>query len=625
MISFDLETDLIARPVAAPAPVCIQWCDREPAHDLDASLSLIDRDLVWKQLHSGQTMIGHGVAYDFACLMAWEPDFIRPVFDLYDAGLAEDTLLNQKLLDIATGRLRYHKKVTGYDLGAIAGRHGIAVDKSDPWRLRYSELRDVPIELWPPSAVEYCLRDATAPWQVRAAQQTLDQAWAARMGSPIFGEQPASQARAALALHLASAWGVRTDAARCDQLIAKTEAYLVRAKSRLVRARLVRTDGSKDTKAAKAYAVKQWEKQGVPPPLTKTGQISLDADARELLGSPLLDLYGDYTTQDAIRTKVRALRAGDVLPLQAGFDPLLVTGRTSSYQPGEDSALIGMQLQNFHRKFGIRECIVARGDKCFISIDYNSAELHTLAQCLLDLFGYSRLAELLNQGLDVHLWFAAQVLGITYEEALARKKDPDVKGMRQWAKPCNFGFPGGMGAKKFVIYARSYGVHLTLAQARDLRDRWLRAFPEMAEYFRWVGAKTDARDTCTILHTRSGFWRGGCYYTDACNSQFQHLQAHASKAGLWEVSKRCYAIEDSPLYGFRIWNHVHDENIFEGAIERAHDAAWEGTRVMVDTFNRFVPDVPVRAEPALMLRWYKDAERAEDSNGRLIPWEPKAA
>jgi hypothetical protein len=48
---------------------------------------------------------------------------------------------------------------------------------------------------------------------------------------------------------------------------------------------------------------------------------------------------------------------------------------------------------------------------------------------------------------------------------------------------------------------------------------------------------------------------------------------------------------------------------------------------MVEAFNHFTPDVPVRATPVLMDRWSKSAEHLVDSNGNLQVWhyEPEAA
>jgi hypothetical protein len=102
----------------------------------------------------------------------------------------------------------------------------------------------------------------------------------------------------------------------------------------------------------------------------------------------------------------------------------------------------------------------------FVSVDYDFLELRTLAQACLDLVGGSELAKAIRAGEDPHLSMAAEILGIPYSEALARKKDPAIKDARQLAKAANFGLPGGMGPDNFRAFAwATYRVRLSARQA----------------------------------------------------------------------------------------------------------------------------------------------------------------
>ena len=56
----------------------------------------------------------------------------------------------------------------------------------------------------------------------------------------------------------------------------------------------------------------------------------------------------------------------------------------------------------------------------------------------------------------------AQQLGISYEDALARKHDKDVKHHRQISKVANFGLPGGLGVRGLIGYAHGYGIKLDI-------------------------------------------------------------------------------------------------------------------------------------------------------------------
>jgi hypothetical protein len=51
----------------------------------------------------------------------------------------------------------------------------------------------------------------------------------------------------------------------------------------------------------------------------------------------------------------------------------------------------------------------------------------------------------------------------------------------------------------------------------------------------------------------------------------------------------------------------------------------EQARIMIEAGKAFCPDVPLKAEPALMFHWSKDAVAVYDENKRLVPWVPSAS
>ena len=71
---------------------------------------------------------------------------------------------------------------------------------------------------------------------------------------------------------------------------------------------------------------------------------------------------------------------------------------------------------------------------------------------------------------------------------------------------------------------------------------------------------------------------------------------------------------------------LHDEFILEVPAhrEKAHLASERVQALMVEGMQRFVPDVPIKAEPTLMDRWYKEAEPVYGADGVLELWKPKA-
>ena len=124
----------------------------------------------------------------------------------------------------------------------------------------------------------------------------------------------------------------------------------------------------------------------------------------------------------------------------------------------------------------------------------------------------------------------------------------------------------------------------------------------------------------TVRQLGSDRLRGGCSYTSGANTLFQGLAADGAKAAMWALTKAMYGDPDSPLYGVRCWAFIHDEFLFEGPEENSHLWARAASDIMIREMQKYTPSIPIKAEPALMRRWYKDAE-AVYTEGKLVVWE----
>lgn len=270
---------------------------------------------------------------------------------------------------------------------------------------------------------------------------------------------------------------------------------------------------------------------------------------------------------------------------------------------------------------GIRECFHPRPGMVFAQADYSQLELRTLAQVCLHLLGESNLAKVLNAGMDPHLEVARTILGITYQEALENISREDVDNARQVGKVANFGLPGGLGVTRLCYFAKkTYGVELTEKQARELKDQWLQAFPEMKQYFQYVASLPERDGTKTMEQVYTERIRSGASYTAACNGFFQGLGADATKEAGWRICKACYSEPSSPLFGCRTVFYCHDEFLVEAPEDRGHEAAMELERLMVVGAKKYLPDLEVVAKPCLMRYYSKKAKPVWD-NGRLVPWD----
>src|SRR5206468_3423384 len=89
----------------------------------------------------------------------------------------------------------------------------------------------------------------------------------------------------------------------------------------------------------------------------------------------------------------------------------------------------------------------------------------------------------------------------------------------------------------------------------------------------------------------------------------------------------CYLDPTSPLYGCRPVIFLHDEIIMEIPFSfepaRASAAAKRLQQIMVERMQAWLPDVPAKASPVMMKRWYKGAKPVYDANKNMIPSMPK--
>ena len=629
-LAFDFETYLIAPGRLAPPPVVMSTCNMS-TNDAGSLWAPSDGlDLLELDLDLGNRLVGANAAYDLGVAVQARPSLLGPVLDALETDRIVDVQIVERLNLIARGWSSFHPPTgranPGVSLAELVERHlGVKMTGkagADAWRFRYHELDGVPLAAWPDEARDYARLDAVYTAAVWNAQ--------GRILPATYGEQM----RAAWALHCMGAWGIRTDGARVATFKAELERRLAAVRSDLTRVGFLRADGSKDTAKIKARVLAAYEARDEAPPRTASGDVSTDKDALALsLDDDLIKLANVASDAKELDTWVPVLERGTTLPINPWWNVLVDSGRTSCRAPN---------LQNPPRRSGVRECFVPRPGHMFVSVDWNAAELRALAQICLDWFGESRLADAFRKGLDPHLIMASSILGISVEDAHARRKDPTIKAARQLAKVPNFGFPGGLGAASFVDYAWSAGVDLTPEDVRDapahvrrgaavehatqLKAIWLDTWPEMPGYLKQIGrwANKDRDRGFVYTMDRTGFVRGGVGYTDGCNHGFQHLVAHAGKRALWRVHVEAYDDPCSPLFGFRPSLFVHDEIIGEAREEVAHELGERLAAIMVEALAELCPDVPVSAEPALMRRWYKGAE-AVNVDGRLIPWEPKVA
>lgn len=636
--TFDLETHLIEPGNIIPQGVAGGFSKFDGAGYTEPQLATLEeiQGELLQAFRDQWVVVGHRIVYDLAVMWRHFPMLGDQIYNHFDKGLVSCTAVREKLIKCAEGRLDYDhvfwKAPPRFSMEALAKEYldlDLSGDKNDPnaWRLRYGELDGVPFSEWPKEAVDYLLNDVRitdALWLKQAE---------GRNGSIYMDNfrvvNESEQVKADWVLQLITAWGLVTDKQRVEDLELKLATEMTQLSENLKRIGLVKPNGKKDTKATRAAVEKAYLAQGLEVPTTAKGNIKTDADTLKEANDENLNKVIEYNhTQKLLTTFVQpVLKQGVTGTIHPNYDVLKATGRTSSYGTGKGKNKLGCNIQQLPRKGGVRECFRPRPGNLFIDCDYSTLELACLSQVCYSLFGYSHMRDALLKGLDLHVVTAASLMGIEPEVAqnLFNEGDKEVKEMRQLAKVPNFGFPGGMGAPKLVLFAKqSYGQTITLEKAQELRGAWLAAYPEMNNYFNFIAERVNNPNNYgDLIQLFSNRVRGKATYTQMANSFFQGLAADGIKYAMWLISRECYLVPSSPLFGTRINAMVHDELLAEAPENKAPEAAERMAELMVQGMKLYLPDVPVVAEPVLMRYWYKDAETVRDSNGRLIPWEPE--
>lgn len=578
-IAFDTET--FAETAKVKRFVCLTW------HDGARTELLLD-PVPWVQwvYEQGHSLVGWNVEFDVAVLMQAFPELAPLLFEMYAQDRIECAMLNHRLVRVATADRSKLSPMDG--LAPCAQRYlGIEVPKADTWRLRYGELHGVPLEEWPQEAKHYAMNDAVVTYQL--AQKIKG------------GPDRFRQARKSFALFLQSAQGIKVDKDRLRDLETLIEHRLWELEDELKEEGLVRRDGSVNKKEVERRMYYAYD---TAPPISDKGNIKTSKEYCAESGDAILKLYAEREVLKSVQNNhLKHMRKGVVRPR---FKTPIETGRVSCTSPN-------LQNVTTNKDLPVRECFTPRKGNVFCVYDYSAIELCTLAQVQLKLFGKSKMAQAINAGRDLHLEMASQITGLPYEQMDKKTHAQE----RKQAKAANFGFPGGMGPKGFVRAQFKAGEHYSEEQATELREAWLRAWPEMKRYFRYMrqlmdahftGFKKDDFDrpyqTAWIEQFYSGRKRSGASYTAICNSPFQGLAADIMGDALWVLCRECYdPTLESVLYGSRPVLNIHDELVMECTPDEAKSERMK--EIMLEAGRRWCPDVKISVEGGLTEVWSK--------------------
>lgn len=277
------------------------------------------------------------------------------------------------------------------------------------------------------------------------------------------------------------------------------------------------------------------------------------------------------------------LRRGDGRVHTTYNQTITATGRLSSSDPNLQNIPTRSELGRT-----VKTAFSAGEGSVFLAVDYSQIELRLLAH----LSGDEHLVRAFNEGEDFHAETAARVFGVPVSEVT-----PDL---RSRAKAVNFGIVYGQQA-----YGLSQSLHISMAEARDMIDRYYEAYPGVRTFLDNVVARAKQTGYAETMYGRRRHipelkaknpqLRGFGERT-AMNHPMQGTAADIIKIAMARVSRR---LEEEGFAAHMILQ-VHDELDFECPVDEV-----ERLTAMVRDVMEHVVDlrVPLIAEASTGITW----------------------
>lgn len=322
---------------------------------------------------------------------------------------------------------------------------------------------------------------------------------------------------------------------------------------------------------------------------TKRGYYSTNAKVLSDLARDheIVRLILDWREKSKIKSTyldtLGPLRRGDGRVHTTYNQTITATGRLSSSDPNLQNIPTRSELGRT-----VKTAFSAGEGSVFLAVDYSQIELRLLAH----LSGDEHLVRAFNEGEDFHAETAARVFGVPVSEVT-----PDL---RSRAKAVNFGIVYGQQA-----YGLSQSLHISMAEARDMIDRYYEAYPGVRTFLDNVVARAKQTGYAETMYGRRRHipelkaknpqLRGFGERT-AMNHPMQGTAADIIKIAMARVSRR---LEEEGFAAHMILQ-VHDELDFECPVNEV-----EHLTTMVRDVMEHVVDlrVPLIAEASTGVTW----------------------
>lgn len=637
-IAIDFETYLIGDGSIFPAPVCLSHYNGQEAFLLDK-----EEARKWLAEHLNKdTLIAHNAVFECGVIIKNYPELKDMVLDALDNDLIYCTKINESLWNIQREKAVYELTLAGlvnhyFDTDISAGK------SADAWRMRYSELDDIPISEWPKEAVDYAIDDSIWAYKVHARQAPIKQNLALK---------------SAVYLNLMGSEGFLINQERVELLEKEIWEFLTPRYDFLVSEGFCdyipkQKQPRKQVKKLKEYV----ESLGVALMYTNKGATATSGEALSSYltekDDPVIRAFSELSRYEKILTSyIKNLKGAPKIYSQ--YSTTLNTGRTSSSGSKLFSSLNIQQIPGKVEgvSYDVRNCFIPREGFKICSIDYSGLELCSAAHQLYKTLGYSYMREALNEGdkpTDMHSKLAAKIKKISYKEFMEHKSE--YKEERQKAKPINLGFPGGIGYDTMRHLMWRDGIktrfqiletakrkndlyyYLTNLAAPDIRIKRLNKteyalvqdelvvlkkyifdlYPDLEQFLKETHLKflngkvkykkndfDEWEEEPMYRYETHGFTRDWCTYTALCNGfLMQTPSAVGAQKAVNRIVRTFYNNPDIYPQAF-----IHDEIVFEVRESRI-DLIDQAANIMIDEMQTVLSSVRVAVEASMSDYWQK--------------------
>lgn len=326
LMGWDWETDLIGEPDIIPKPVCVSFHFDDTGEqgiivnmpDMEESLkSWLEDDDIF--------MIAHNLTFELCVAYKYFPKLRPLLWDKLSKGLMYCSQLGQQLLDNVSKTQRQK-----HNLAALL-KHYYKIDisdtKTDPdaWRLRYKELRGVPLEDWPQAAIDYAIMDSVYTVDIYKKQIKKRK-----------GLLQKEHLEASLFLNISASFGMLISEEKVHVLETEIDAALQPNYDKLIELGYMERDKKTGKYKRKMKLLQEYLQENIgilkktPKGGTATGGDELDYYLTQKPGDEVITLFRNIL--DYAKTKsafVERLKTADPY-IYTSYNAIVRSGRTSS-------------------------------------------------------------------------------------------------------------------------------------------------------------------------------------------------------------------------------------------------------------------------------------------------------